>query len=127
MSERHAAAVESGENISPVPQEQWCAWVERAQESLDAGLAPASAEGRAFGGELARASAGQDRDGDDPGFRVELADRIAAGGDTRAERYWQLIGIMNGWPPVPTQQPAVNWLVAALRASATQVNPGSPA
>ena len=45
-----------------------------------------------------------------------LADRFATGTDARAERYWQLLAIINGWPPVPTTVPAWEWLIAALRA-----------
>ena len=37
-------------------------------------------------------------------------------GQARAERYWQLLAIINGWPPVPTTVPAWEWLIAALRA-----------
>jgi hypothetical protein len=44
-----------------------------------------------------------------------LADRLAVGTDARAERYWQLLAIINGWPPVPTTVPAWEWLIAALR------------
>jgi DNA-binding transcriptional MerR regulator len=117
MTERHAASVETGESTSPVPPEQWLGWMTRARECLESGLAPDSAEARALAGEFARASAPAGQDGDDPAFRAELADRIASGSDERAERYWQLLAIMNGWPPVPTQQPAVSWLLSALRAS----------
>ena len=38
---------------------------------------------------------------------TQLADRLAVGTDARAERYWQLLAIINGWPPVPTTVPAV--------------------
>ena len=48
--------------------------------------------------------------------RAALADRFATGTDARAERYWQLLAIINGWPPVPTTVPAWEWLIAALRA-----------
>jgi len=113
MSERHSAAVEAGEDISPVPQEHWFALVERAQQHREAGLAPDSAEGRALADDVARLSTMAGKDS--PEFRRNLADRIAAGGDVRAERYWQLLAIMNGWPPIPTHQPAVNWMLAALR------------
>ena len=40
-------------------------------------------------------------------------------GDRRVERYWQLIGIVNGWPPRPSRWPAYEWLIAALRGSPT--------
>ena len=52
----------------------------------------------------------------EPVDRKELADRIAVGTDARAERYWQLLAIINGWPAVPTTVPAWEWFIAALRA-----------
>lgn len=36
--------------------------------------------------------------------------------DARAERYWQLLGIINGWPPFPAHVPAFEWMIEALRA-----------
>ena len=36
--------------------------------------------------------------------------------DERVERYWQLIGILNGRPPFTPRVPAFRWLIAALRA-----------
>ena len=45
-----------------------------------------------------------------------LADRLATGTDPKAERYWQLMAIINGWPAVPTTVPAWEWFIAALRA-----------
>lgn len=53
---------------------------------------------------------------DTPEFRRESADGWAVGTDARAERYWQLIGIVNGWPPFPPKVPAFEWLIAAVRA-----------
>ncbi|MDT0306211.1 MerR family transcriptional regulator [Streptomyces sp. DSM 44917] len=50
--------------------------------------------------------------------RAELADRLATFTDRRVERYWQLLGILNGWPPRPSGVPAFEWLIAALRAPA---------
>lgn len=107
MSERHSQARADGVDMRP-PEAQgndWFGWVDRANEHLEAGLPPESAEGRALAAEVA---GGQDRH--------TVADRIAWGIDTRAERYWQLLAIMNGWTPFPTRTPAVEWLVAALRA-----------
>lgn len=48
--------------------------------------------------------------------RTQLAAQLEAGTDARAERYWQLTGIINGWPPFPAHVPAFEWLIAALRA-----------
>ena len=45
-----------------------------------------------------------------------LLEQLEAGTDARAERYWQLLGIINGWPPFQTHVPAFEWMIAALRA-----------
>ncbi len=52
----------------------------------------------------------------DAAGRAALADGVATFTDARVERYWQLLGVLNGWSPVPTVVPAFEWLVAALRA-----------
>lgn len=58
----------------------------------------------------------------DPGLssaeRVKLADGIETFTDRRVERYWTLLGILNGWPSRPSAVPAMEWVIAALRASA---------
>jgi DNA-binding transcriptional MerR regulator len=38
--------------------------------------------------------------------------------DERVERYWQLVGILNGRPPFAPRVPAFQWLIAAMRAHA---------
>jgi hypothetical protein len=38
--------------------------------------------------------------------RRQLLAQLEAGTDARAERYWQLVGIINGWPSVPAHVPA---------------------
>ncbi len=37
------------------------------------------------------------------------------GSDSRYERYWRLLSVINGWP-APSMGPAVQWLIAGLRA-----------
>ena len=37
--------------------------------------------------------------------------------DERVERYWQLVGILNGRPPFAPRVPGFRWLIAALRAN----------
>jgi hypothetical protein len=32
------------------------------------------------------------------------------------ERYWQLIGVINGWPQMPSLTPVYEWFIAGLRA-----------
>ena len=48
--------------------------------------------------------------------RTALADRLAVFTDARVERYWQLLGVLNGWPPFEPAVPAVEWWIGALRA-----------
>ena len=54
---------------------------------------------------------------DTPELRLALADRLALGTDARVERYWQLLGLVNGWDPFPSMVPAFTWTIEALRAS----------
>ncbi|MEV4150384.1 MerR family transcriptional regulator [Amycolatopsis sp. NPDC049691] len=117
MSETQAAQIKAGEFQQPADawRENWNAWMTRAQEAVDAGLDPRSTEGQTLAAEIAAASARPDQDADSAEFRRELADRFAASGDARAERYWQLLAIINSWPPVPTTQPAVRFMIEALR------------
>jgi hypothetical protein len=97
---------------------------ERGGAALEAGIAPGSEEAEAivkeivaaFGGEPIAGGAGRADRSSDPAFRAELADRFEQGADPRAERYWQLLAVINGWPPVPTTMPAWQWTIAALRA-----------
>lgn len=48
--------------------------------------------------------------------REQLLAELEVFTDARAERYWQLTGIINGWPPFPARVPAFEWLIAAMRA-----------
>ncbi|WP_216213830.1 MerR family transcriptional regulator [Amycolatopsis aidingensis] len=120
MSERHSAARAEGADMSgsQAQQEQWSAWNARAQAELDAGTPPDSAAGRELAADIARASAPAGRDADDPGYRRELGEHIASFNDPRAEHYWRLLGIINGWEPFPSQVAAATWIVEAVRASA---------
>jgi hypothetical protein len=88
---------------------------QKAEAALAAGISPSSSQAEPTVRELARAFASLTDDPDSPAWRGALADRLAQGSDRRAERYWQLLAIMNGWPPIPTTVPAWEWLIAALR------------
>ncbi len=111
MSEQHAAARASGEDLRPDAGWQQAAALvsEKSGAALAAGLDPASPEAQAIVDEVLPAFPG-DHD------RAALADRLATGSDPKAERYWQLMAIINGWPPVPTTVPAWQWFITALRA-----------
>lgn len=81
--------------------------VREAQPALETGLAPDSAR-------AAEIIAGIVPAGTD---HSALADRLELFTDARVERYWTLLGILNGWPPQPAQVPSWQWLIQALRAA----------
>ncbi|MBB4661967.1 MerR family transcriptional regulator [Conexibacter arvalis] len=80
-------------------------------KALAAGVAPDAPEAAAH---VAAIEAAWSQVGDGA-VGALLADRLAVGTDRRAERYWQLLAIVNGWPPVPATVPAFEWAIAALR------------
>jgi DNA-binding transcriptional MerR regulator len=111
MGEAHSAARAEGVSMdepSDAMKEQWFGWSSRAADAQAAGESPSSATGQALAAEIAAAL------GVSP---AEAADQVASGTDARAERYWQLMAVINGWPPMPAQVPSAEWLVAALRAA----------
>lgn len=116
MSERHADARAAGEDPGgPDPQRTAALVAEKAGGARAAGVEPGTPEATAVVDELAAAFAGPGDDPRDPAYRAALADRLQVGTDARAERYWQLLAVINGWPPIPTTVPAWEWLIAALR------------
>jgi hypothetical protein len=111
MSEGHSTARDAGATMdapSDETKQQWWGWSERAAEAMAAGDAPTSAAGQALAAEVAAAM------GVPP---AEAADQMALGTDARAERYWQLMATINGWPQMPAQVPSAEWLTAALRSA----------
>jgi DNA-binding transcriptional MerR regulator len=105
---REMAVAGSAENPAPAPADP-SAVMEHAGAALAAGVDPASPAGqqvlaRIVGAEL------------DPARRAEIADVLATFSDRRVERYWQLLGVLNGWPERPATIPAFEWVIEALRA-----------
>jgi DNA-binding transcriptional MerR regulator len=89
---------------------------EQARRAAERGVTADSAEGAAIVGELvSRFTAASGRK-DEAAYRAELADQLATFSDRRVERYWQLIGRINGWPEQPSHVPAYEWFIAGLRA-----------
>jgi DNA-binding transcriptional MerR regulator len=127
MAEAGAAGRERGEAPDGEAMHAAAALVaERGGAALEAGIEPGSKEAEAIVEEVVRAFAGGTEAGAAGGAeargaggtvdRTELADRFEQGADPRAERYWQLLAVINGWPPVPTTMPAWRWTINALRA-----------
>lgn len=78
---------------------------EHAGTALAAGVDPASAEAAEVVERIAPT-----------GDRAALADQLERFTDPRVDRYWALLGVINGWPAWPSQLPAFEWLITALRA-----------
>jgi DNA-binding transcriptional MerR regulator len=120
MAEDHSAARERGEqpgSSTEASQAGVALVAGKAGDALSRGVDPASAEGQAIlTGLLADWAASVPTD-DSPAFRAQLLSNLESGTDARAERYWQLLGIINGWPPIPSVVPAFEWVIAALRVS----------
>jgi DNA-binding transcriptional MerR regulator len=125
--------------------EQVAAWVELAQLVQDpafrarlremavagAGGAPPDENGAAFAAAVAEHAGAALAAGIDPrspegaevveriapeGDRAALADQLERFTDARVDRYWALLGVINGWPAWSSPVPAFEWFVAALRA-----------
>jgi DNA-binding transcriptional MerR regulator len=91
---------------------------ERAGAAIAAAVDPSSAEAAPIVAEIVAAYAvAMDRE-NGAQFRVWLIELIDTFADARAERYWQLLGIINGWPPRPATVPAWAWLAEGLRTNA---------
>jgi len=89
---------------------------ERGAAALEAGIEPGSDEAEEIVAELLEAFARGAGAAAGAVDRAELADRFEQGADPRAERYWQLLAVINGWPPVAETMPAWRWTIDALRA-----------
>ncbi|WP_344594774.1 MerR family transcriptional regulator [Actinomadura vinacea] len=90
---------------------------ERVEAAHTGGIAPESAAAGPVVDAVAAAYAAAYGRTDGAEFRGWLLERMEAGNDRRAERYWQLLGTINGWPAMPpTLTPVFEWFIAALRA-----------
>ncbi|MFG2982143.1 MerR family transcriptional regulator [Streptomyces sp. NPDC048258] len=87
---------------------------ERIDEALAAGILPTSAEAAPITDSLAALYAHAFERADDGDLRRWLLARLETAADPRAERYWELIATINGWPVSPSLAPVFTWFTAAL-------------
>ena len=80
---------------------------EHATAAVEAGVDPASEEAAAI---LDRIVQG------DPAERAALAEQLETFTDGRVDRYWHLVGVLNGWPPFTSAFRSYEWVIQALRA-----------
>jgi len=90
---------------------------DRAGAALAAGIVPCSPQAAPIVDELVAAFAAVHRRDDDAAYRTWLAELLATFTDARAERYWQLLAVINGWPARAATVPAWQWFGEALRAT----------
>ncbi|MFX0577637.1 MerR family transcriptional regulator [Nocardia nepalensis] len=90
---------------------------DRVGQAVASGIAPDSVAAKPIVDELLAAYASTFARPDDAELRIWLLTRLDVAGDPRAERYWQLLAVINGWPVPPSLGPVFTWFGAALRAN----------
>ncbi|TDB93860.1 MerR family transcriptional regulator [Actinomadura sp. 7K534] len=88
---------------------------EKISAAIAAGIEPGSDAARPVVDEVVSAYADAYGAADGPEFRRDLRERTEIGTDPRAERYWQLLAVINGWEAWPAMTPSFQWLIEALR------------
>ncbi|MFJ6383534.1 MerR family transcriptional regulator [Kitasatospora sp. NPDC092039] len=88
----------------------------RVRAALAAGIAPGSPAADPVVDALTAAYAEVFGRPDDAGLRQWLSDRLRVADDPRAERYWQLMATVNGWPVQESLRDVFEWFGEALRA-----------
>jgi DNA-binding transcriptional MerR regulator len=89
---------------------------EKAGAALTGGTDPASPDADSVHDELVAVVAASVGRAPDEQYRRDLLKTVRLASDPRAERYWQLMAIINGWPPIPSTMPAWGWFADALAA-----------
>jgi hypothetical protein len=69
---------------------------------------------------MAQYQAAERAQGDRTGLRHWLLTRLEIAGDPRAERYWHLLAVINGWPVPPSLASVFTWFTQSLRAGTGQ-------
>jgi DNA-binding transcriptional MerR regulator len=90
---------------------------ERVAAATAAGIEPDSPQAQPAAEQLVAAYARHAGRVNGPEFRSWLLELLESSSDRRYERYWQLLAIINGWPPQPSVMAAAEWLITALRSN----------
>jgi DNA-binding transcriptional MerR regulator len=98
----------------------YSAVIEHAGRALTDGIDPAAPEGQHVLDQIVPP-------GVSPAERERIADQLDTFTDEGVERYWQLVGILNGRPPFSPTVPAYRWLITALRALVSPAGRRGPA
>jgi hypothetical protein len=84
--------------------------------AIDRGIDPDSADAIPVLDEIVGAYARTFDTVDSADYRAALLRRLEVANDPRAERYFQLLATINGWPVQPTLAPMFDWFTRALHA-----------
>jgi len=116
LAKWHSERRGAGESLDPDPEGTRRAQeaVALAGEQVRAGVDPVSPEAAPMADRIA-ALLVKDGDPADPAARRKVADDWETFGDRRFERFWELLGIINGWPTKVTETGSMEWVIAALR------------
>ncbi|MFC9820020.1 MerR family transcriptional regulator [Streptomyces erythrochromogenes] len=89
---------------------------ERIDEAVSVGLLPDSAGGALLASSLGSlyAHAYERADEGEGGLRRWLLARLRTTADPHVERYWRLLGAVNGWPAAPALAPVHSWCTTVL-------------
>ncbi|MET0388332.1 MAG: MerR family transcriptional regulator [Polyangiales bacterium] len=82
---------------------------EHGAAALSGGVDPTSAQADALLARVVPSTLSQAE-------RKTLRQQLETFNDVRVERYWQLMGVLNGRPPFPPTAAACDWVINALRA-----------
>lgn len=104
----------SGQDIHALHAALNQAMGERIDEAVSAGLLPTSARGKPLADSLGSLYAHAFSRGDESDLRRWLVARLQTTADPHAERYWQLLATINGWPASPTLAPVYSWFITAF-------------
>lgn len=88
---------------------------ERIDEAVSAGILPASATAAPLADSLGGLYGHAFESAHNGDLRRWLLARLQTTADPQAERYWQLLATINGWPASPSLAPVYTWFTTALR------------
>ena len=94
--------------------------------AVEAGMQPGDPAARPVVSGLVTAYATAAGREDSPEYRRELLAAARIGHEPRAERYWQLMAVINGWPEIAPRVHLWAWFVDALSAHGGHLTPSYP-
>ncbi|MER5216280.1 MerR family transcriptional regulator [Streptomyces sp. NPDC002838] len=119
MAEDYLADLPPGGSAPPRPDLVALAR-DHAGAAVARGITPDSAEAAPVVAALTAHCARALDHPDDPALHRRLLHRLDTANDPRTDRYFELLALINGWPPPERRTPALDWSVTALRARAAR-------